>query len=55
MKVFRIDPVIVIAVLALMVLGATMVYSASAVKASRDMGDGGFFFKNRPFSELPPC
>jgi cell division protein FtsW len=47
MKVFRIDPVIVITVLALMVLGATMVYSASAVKASRDMGDGGFFFKKQ--------
>jgi len=47
MKIFKIDPVIVITVLVLMVLGATMVYSASAVKASRDMGDGGFFLKKQ--------
>ena len=47
MKAFRIDIAIVITVLTLMVLGSVMVYSASAVKASRDMGDGGFFFKKQ--------
>ncbi|TNF46332.1 putative lipid II flippase FtsW [bacterium] len=47
MKALKIDTAIVIAVLTLMVLGSVMVYSASAVKASRDMGDGGFFFKKQ--------
>lgn len=47
MRTYRLDPAIVITVLVLMVLGSMMVYSASAVKASRDMGDGGFFFKKQ--------
>ncbi len=47
MKALRIDTTIVITVLTLMVLGSVMVYSASAVKASRDMGDGGFFLKKQ--------
>jgi cell division protein FtsW len=47
MKALRVDSTIVITVLTLMVLGSVMVYSASAVKATRDMGDGGFFFKKQ--------
>ena len=52
MKSFRIDPVIVIAVLALMILGTVMVYSASAVRAGRDMGDSAFFFKRQLFFSI---
>ena len=47
MKSLRLDAAIVLAVAALMVLGAVMVYSASAVKADRDMGDASFFFKRQ--------
>jgi cell division protein FtsW len=47
MKKQRVGLTIVIAVLALIVLGTVMIYSASAVKAGRDLGDGGFFFKKQ--------
>ena len=47
MNRFRIDPAITLAVLVLMVLGTVIIYSASAVKAERDLGDGGFYFKKQ--------
>ena len=52
MKSFRVDPAIVIAVLTLMILGTVMVYSASAVRADRDMGDSAFFFKRQLFFSI---
>lgn len=50
MRHLRLDPTIVIAVLALAILGTVMVFSASAVRAdSEHGGDGYYYFKRQIF------
>lgn len=50
MRHLRLDPAIVIAVLALAVLGTVMVFSASAVRADTEHGgDGYYYFKRQLF------
>ncbi|UCF30114.1 MAG: putative lipid II flippase FtsW [bacterium] len=46
-RTLKINAAVILAVVVLMVLGTIMIYSASAVKAGRDFGDGGFFFKRQ--------
>lgn len=41
----RIDPWLLIAVLALLCIGVVMVYSASSFLAARDQGDAGYYFQ----------
>ena len=47
MKNLKLDPTIVIAVLALAVLGTVMIYSASAVRADREYGGDSYYFFKR--------
>jgi cell division protein FtsW len=50
MRHLRLDPTIVIAVLALAILGTVMVFSASAVRADTEYGgDGYYYFKRQIF------
>jgi cell division protein FtsW len=50
MRHLRLDPTLVIAILALTVLGTVMVFSASAVRADVEHGgDGYYFFKRQLF------
>jgi cell division protein FtsW len=46
-RTFRFDPVILLAVLALVALGLVMVYSSSAVAAQSKMGDGFFYLRRQ--------
>lgn len=50
MRHLRLDPTLVIAILALAILGTVMVYSASAVRADTEHGgDGYYYFKRQIF------
>ena len=50
MRHLRLDPTLVIAVLALAILGTVMVFSASAVRADTEhAGDGYYYFKRQIF------
>ena len=50
MRHLRLDPTLVIAVLALAILGTVMVFSASAVRADNEHGgDGYYYFKRQIF------
>lgn len=47
MKTVRMDAALVITVMVLVALGVVMIYSASALNAARDTGDGAYFVKRQ--------
>ena len=50
MRHLRLDPTLVIAVLALAILGTVIIFSASAVRADTEHGgDGYYYFKRQIF------